>query len=583
MADKTFEDFVEERAAVTIADADEFVVRDDSAADVKKITSSSLKTAMGLQHNGSAANPSYSFSFDSDTGIYRAGANQLGFAAGGVELLSVGSTDVNVTTGHLNLISNTGAQTMSLGEWSSGFDYAAVETPSMVVLMGNASDVNSQGFMRTKGTGALSLGTNNSTDLTIANGGNVGIGTTSPSEMLHIKGDGAGLRIEDGSATDHYNILRNDSTGFLDLSGSQTTYSGYNFKVNNGTTALTIANSGAVSTVGDITAGGDIITADGSSAAPSHTFASDPNSGVYLHGADRVGIATGGAYRLIADSGGIIINGAVETGSGSAATTAHSFNGDPDTGMFRAATDQLAFAAGGTQTILTKSSQTKINATSTQALIVDTTAAAGPYIDLSEHGARVGYIGFPGSSAFYLQNDRAGGFYRMPQMGALTTASAANVFFNTSNSAMYRSTSSLRYKTDVEDLDLDTAMRALDMRPIWYRSLGDDRKDWSFYGLGAEEVAEVDPRLVEFAPTPDCECSLHLVSHPIVEDGEPFEVDDRNLEDHTDDCLQPLNVQYSRLVPHLIRIAQDQRDQLIEIKATVTSLQSRIAALEGLQ
>lgn len=510
MADKTFEDFVEERAAVTIADADEFVVRDDSAADVKKITSSSLKTAMGLQHNGSAGSPSYSFSADSDTGIFRAGANQLGFAAGGVELLSVGSTDVDVTTGHLNLISNTGAQTMSLGEWSSGFDYAAVETPSMVVLMGNASDVNSQGFMRTKGTGALSFGTNNSTDLTIANGG-------------------------------------------------------------------------AVSTVGDITAGGDIITADGSSAAPSHTFASDPNSGVYLHGADRVGIAAGGTYRLIADSGGIIINGAVETGSGSAATTAHSFNGDPDTGMFREATDQLAFAAGGTRTILTKSSQTRINATSTQGFIVDTTATNGPYIDLRESGTRVGYIGFPGSSAFYLQTDRAGGYYRMPQMGTLTTASAANVFFNTANSSMYRSTSSLRYKTDVEDLDLAAAMRALDMRPIWYRSLGDDRKDWSFYGLGAEEVAKVDPRLVEFAPTPDCECSLHLVSHPIVEDGEPFEVDDRNLEDHTDDCLQPLNVQYSRLVPHLIRIAQDQRDQLIEIKATVTSLQSRIAALEGLQ
>ena len=509
MADKTFEDFVEERAAVTIADADEFVVRDDSAADVKKITSSSLKTAMGLQHNGSAANPSYSFSFDSDTGIYRAGANQLGFAAGGVELLSVGSTDVNVTTGHLNLISNTGAQTMSLGEWSSGFNYAAVETPSMVVLMGNASDVNSQGFMRTKGTGALSLGTNNSTDLTIANGG-------------------------------------------------------------------------AVSTVGDITAGGDIITADGSSAAPSHTFASDPNSGVYLHDADRVGIATGGAYRLIADSGGIIINGAVETGSGSAATTAHSFNGDPDTGMFRAATNQLAFAAGGTQTILTKSSQTKINATTQQALVVDTTHASNAYIQFKTSGVNTGYIGHVGAP-FYIVNSLAGGYYRMPQMGALTTASAANVFFNTANSSMYRSTSSLRYKTDVEDLDLAAAMRALDMRPIWYRSLGDDRKDWSFYGLGAEEVAKVDPRVVEFAPTPDCECSLHLVSHPIVEDGEPFEVDDRNLEDHTDDCLQPLNVQYSRLVPHLIRIAQDQRDQLIEIKATVTSLQSRIAALEGLQ
>ena len=133
-----------------------------------------------LLSDGTAGAPTYSFASDPDTGMYLPTANQLGFAAGGVELLRVGSADVDVMTGHLNLISNTGAQTMSLGEWSSGFDYAAVETPSMVLLMGNALNVNSQGFMRTKGTGSLNLGTNNSNDLTIANGGKVGIGTASP-------------------------------------------------------------------------------------------------------------------------------------------------------------------------------------------------------------------------------------------------------------------------------------------------------------------------------------------------------------------------------------------------------------------
>ena len=142
-----------------------------------------------LLSDGSAAAPTFSFASDGDTGVFLPAANQLGFAAGGVELLRVGSADVDVMTGHLNLISNTGAQTMSLGEWSSGYDYAAVETPSMVVLMGNASDVNSQGFIRTKGTGSFNLGTNNSNDLTIANGGNVGIGTTSPAATLHVQKD----------------------------------------------------------------------------------------------------------------------------------------------------------------------------------------------------------------------------------------------------------------------------------------------------------------------------------------------------------------------------------------------------------
>ena len=98
MADKTFENYVEERTVVAIADADEFVVRDDSAADVKKITSSSLKTAMGLQHNGTEAAPSYSFASDPDTGMYRIGSDQIGFATGGSNRLTVSSG----TTTNLN-------------------------------------------------------------------------------------------------------------------------------------------------------------------------------------------------------------------------------------------------------------------------------------------------------------------------------------------------------------------------------------------------------------------------------------------------------------------------------------------------
>ena len=140
----------------------------------RRIDSGSVTDPL-LLSDGTALAPTYSFASDPDTGIYRAGTNEIGFTAGGVELLSVGSADVDVVTGHLNVISNTGAQAMSLGEWSAGYDYAAVETPSMVVLMGNASDVNSQGFIRTKGTGSLNLGTNNSNDLTINNGGQVAL------------------------------------------------------------------------------------------------------------------------------------------------------------------------------------------------------------------------------------------------------------------------------------------------------------------------------------------------------------------------------------------------------------------------
>lgn len=82
-----------------------------------------------------------------------------------------------------------------------------------------------------------------------------------------------------------------------------------------------------------------------------------------------------------------------------------------------------------------------------------------------------------------------------------TTAGAANAFLDPGSSPannLLRSTSSLRYKRDAEPLDPAIADRIVSaLRPIWYRSTAPaDRADWSWYGLGAEDVAAVDPRLV---------------------------------------------------------------------------------------
>lgn len=81
-----------------------------------------------------------------------------------------------------------------------------------------------------------------------------------------------------------------------------------------------------------------------------------------------------------------------------------------------------------------------------------------------------------------------------------TTASAANAFLDSgASNSLLRSTSSLAYKTDVEPLDAKVAARVLDLQPIWYRSTAAaDRGDWSWYGLAAEEVAKIDPRLVHW-------------------------------------------------------------------------------------
>jgi hypothetical protein len=84
--------------------------------------------------------------------------------------------------------------------------------------------------------------------------------------------------------------------------------------------------------------------------------------------------------------------------------------------------------------------------------------------------------------------------------GVATTAAAANAVLNVASSPaneLLRSTSSLRYKDSVEDLEDSYADNILNLRPVWYRSkCAADNSAWSWYGLIAEEVAAIDPRLV---------------------------------------------------------------------------------------
>jgi hypothetical protein len=91
--------------------------------------------------------------------------------------------------------------------------------------------------------------------------GNVGIGTTTPQSLLSIQGGasptltltsdvptgGAGspaLVLSTASGAEKYTIQRNSSTGFLDFKGTQSSFSGYTWNINNGTEAMRINNSG---------------------------------------------------------------------------------------------------------------------------------------------------------------------------------------------------------------------------------------------------------------------------------------------------------------------------------------------------
>jgi len=136
-----------------------------------------------------------------------------------------------------------------------------------------------------------------------------------------------------------------------------------------------------------------------------------------------------------------------------------------------------------------------------------------------------------------------------------TTSNAANMNVS-SLGTIQRSTSSIKYKTQVEDLDESYADALLECRPVWYRSTcAADDPTHSYWGFIAEEIAEIDPRLVHWKTT-----------EPVVQENGSIE--------HIFCEPEPEGVAYDRFVPHLLNLIKRQKEQIEAIEA-------RLSALEG--
>jgi hypothetical protein len=157
--------------------------------------------------------------------------------------------------------------------------------------------------------------------------GNLGIGTTSPSSILHISQNDAILRIADASS--------NTSTGpRLELNSNYggslySAYLGFSYYNNktylqhgrasiggielrraNGTSALyvqdsngyigigTTTPSGQLHVAGDVLATGSFIAGSGSASNPSFEFVGDTDTGMFAPAANTIGLATSGVERL---------------------------------------------------------------------------------------------------------------------------------------------------------------------------------------------------------------------------------------------------------------------------------------------
>lgn len=158
-----------------------------------------------------------------------------------------------------------------------------------------------------------------------------------------------------------------------------------------------------------------------------------------------------------------------------------------------------------------------------------------------------------------------------PSIG--TTAAAANAYLDAAaNNGLLRSTSSGRYKREVEPVEALRAEAVLQLRPVWYRSTAPaDRDDWSWYGLIAEEVAVIEPRLVHWGYRDE---DYVIVDVPDPDGGEP-EVR-KALRKGAQ--MAPDAVMYDRIAVLLLDVVRTQREQLATQDARIAMLEASLTA-----
>ena len=173
--------------------------------------------------------------------------------------------------------------------------------------------------------------------------------------------------------------------------------------------------------------------------------------------------------------------------------------------------------------------------------------------------------GSGGGADFFLinnGNDRfriyEGGKIRSPYTYSGTTTGGGPIYVE-SDGDFLRYTSSRKYKTDIETLEDARADKILDCRPVWYRSLsendiktpGADKSDWGWYGFIAEEVAEIEPRLVNWA-TKDAGTNPDDGFATVERDPSNYEAE---------------GVRYDNFVPLLVNLVKRQKAEIESLKA----------------
>jgi hypothetical protein len=575
---------------------------------------------------GSAGSPSLFFNGDANTGIYSPGADQVAISTNGTGRLFVDSSGrVGVGTSNqlypLSIQSDTSAQSISIfGRAADDISEIAFFESDRTTKLGELQYRQDHLNLRHR-VGYISFSTGGVSErLRITSDGKVGLGTSAPDALLTISSSNSAsvsnsrLRLIDTDTT----AVVDQYLGRIEFFGSDATGAGAGVK-------------SAITAKAQTTGGDSYLTFSTSSGG-----ANDIER-LRIDSSGNVGIGTTSPGYKLDVTGSIKASVQGRFGSGSAGAPSYAFDGDHDTGMYRATTNALGFVTAGSERLRIDSSgrilvgtssvrtfpsnlsgllqveSTNVNS-SALGLTNNQNTGSGPYFIFGKsRGSSVGsntvvqtndqlgsiwFTGTDGSQSVIGASIRAfvdgtpgaddmpgrlefsttadgasspterlridkGGNVILATASTLftpwsynnTSANAANVYIDASG-VFRRSTSSIKYKTNVETLQDRYADALLGCRPVWYQSTcNGDNPDWGWWGFIAEEVAEIDPRLVHWKTT----------TQITNEDGQTETVALDNPE--------PEGVQYDRFVPHLLNLIKRQMERIEVLEAKVNALE----------
>ncbi|MCP4830890.1 MAG: hypothetical protein GY886_01605 [Gammaproteobacteria bacterium] len=160
-----------------------------------------------LVASGTAAAPSYTFSGDTDNGLYYAGTNSIGLSTAGTNAILIDSTG-NVGIGTTSPVDSTNYVNLALSDSSGGIvTFMQGATQSADIIGGSGL------YLRTLDASPITFRTNGSNErMRIDSSGNVGIGTTSPSRPFNVSGSGNIYAAITSTSANNAGLLFGDSS-----------------------------------------------------------------------------------------------------------------------------------------------------------------------------------------------------------------------------------------------------------------------------------------------------------------------------------------------------------------------------------